>query len=74
VDIYGEHMFVPTNKLSWDDQYAPKDWNYERFGRPDVVEMERRAQGPEQYAPETKDVPIPKKKGTAKVTKKRKKK
>ncbi len=25
---------------AWDDAYAPPGWNYERYGRPDVVFME----------------------------------
>ena len=37
--------FEETNRLPWDEQYAPEDWNKEVFakwnnGEPDVVEME----------------------------------
>lgn len=35
--IYSAAGFVETERIKWDDQYAPKGWDYERFGRPDVV-------------------------------------
>jgi len=43
--IYGWMGFEETNRLPWDEQYAPEDWNKEVFakwnnGEPDVVEME----------------------------------
>jgi hypothetical protein len=28
-----------TEALQWDDQYAAKDWDYQRYGRPDVIFM-----------------------------------
>lgn len=47
LDCLGEHLrelyervgFVVRNKLPWNDEYAPDDWNYERFGRPTYYEM-----------------------------------
>ena len=29
--------FQPVAKVRFDDQFAPKDWNYERDGRPDII-------------------------------------
>jgi hypothetical protein len=37
--IYGKLGFVETSRIAWDDQYAPKGWDYEKDGRPDVVFM-----------------------------------
>lgn len=25
--------------MKWNDKYAPDGWNYEKFGRPDIVFM-----------------------------------
>lgn len=36
-DFYERNGFVEHNRDKWDDQYAPEDWNYEKYGRPDVV-------------------------------------
>ena len=43
--IYARHGFKVTDRLTWDDQFAPDDWSYDFFkdfngGRPDVVMME----------------------------------
>jgi hypothetical protein len=40
-DKYQKQGFGLYDKFTWDDQYAPSNWNYEKFGRPDV-EMRRR--------------------------------
>lgn len=42
VQFYGQFGFEETDRLTWDDKYAPDGWNYERFGRPDIVFMERK--------------------------------
>lgn len=42
VDIYRDHGFEVVDRIEWDEQYAPENWNYEKFGRPDVVIMELR--------------------------------
>jgi predicted ABC-type ATPase len=39
-DLYEKNGFIEVSRMKWDDAYAPKNWNYERFGRPDVVNME----------------------------------
>ena len=36
-DIYGRNGFKEYERYKWDDNYAPKNWNYEKYGRPDVV-------------------------------------
>jgi len=38
-DYYQRHGFVPVARVKWDDKYAPPNWDYARFGRPDVVFM-----------------------------------
>jgi hypothetical protein len=39
-DVYAGHGFEVADTLKWDDKYAPKNWNYEKFGRPDIYLME----------------------------------
>lgn len=36
-DIYGRNGFKEYERYKWDDNYAPQNWNYEKYGRPDVV-------------------------------------
>ena len=36
--IYSAEGFKEYNRMEWDDQYAPKNWRYEKYGRPDVIE------------------------------------
>jgi GNAT superfamily N-acetyltransferase len=38
--LYSKFGFKEKTRMTWDDQYAPNNWNYERDGRPDVVMME----------------------------------
>jgi hypothetical protein len=38
--VYESVGFEVTERIPWDDQYAPEGWDYERFGRPDIVVME----------------------------------
>ena len=37
--LYGEY-FDEVDRLKFADEYAPTQWNYDRLGRPDVVQME----------------------------------
>lgn len=37
--IYEKFGFVEYNREKWCDEYAPHNWNYERFGRPDIIYM-----------------------------------
>ena len=37
--MYREFEFSPTEVLQWDNEFAPKNWNYERFGRPNIYDM-----------------------------------
>lgn len=37
--IYKSYGFKEESRESWDDQYAPRNWNYEKYDRPDVVFM-----------------------------------
>ena len=39
LDMYSEFGFSPVEVLHWDNQFAPKNWNYERFGTPNIYEM-----------------------------------
>jgi hypothetical protein len=44
-ELYGRYGFVETSRVTWDDQYAPHNWNYGMYhawngGRPDVVFLE----------------------------------
>lgn len=36
-DLYEPLGFKEYERYKWDDQYAPKDWDYDKYGRPDVV-------------------------------------
>ncbi len=37
--LYKKFGFKIISNLKWGDQYAPKNWNYERYGRPNVAFM-----------------------------------
>lgn len=37
--LYAEFGFSPVNVLKWDNRFAPKNWNYDRFGEPNIYEM-----------------------------------
>lgn len=39
--LYSKFGFVEYDRLAWDDQYAPENWDYELRGRPDIVFMRR---------------------------------
>jgi hypothetical protein len=38
-NLYSKYGFRPVSRLPFDDKMAPKDWNHEKYGRPDVVFM-----------------------------------
>ena len=38
--FYAKFGFRETKRFPWDDAYAPPDWDYDVYGRPDVVLME----------------------------------
>jgi len=42
VQFYNGFGFKEVNRLKWDAQYAPDGWNYDKFGKPDIVFMERK--------------------------------
>ena len=37
--IYAKCGFVPTARIKFNDEFAPKNWDYEKYGRPDIVIM-----------------------------------
>ena len=37
--FYARFGFREVERLEWDDQYAPEGWDYDVYGRPDVVFM-----------------------------------
>lgn len=37
--LYAKHGFVETGRLKFNDEFAPKDWDYKKYGRPDIVFM-----------------------------------
>ena len=36
-DFYSRNGFDEYERYQWDDQYAPQDWDYDTYGRPDVI-------------------------------------
>ncbi len=39
VEFYGDQGFEEYDRMAWNDDYAPKNWDYKRFGRPDIIFM-----------------------------------
>ena len=39
LNLYSEFGFSPVNILKWDNRFAPKNWNHERFGKTNLYEM-----------------------------------
>jgi len=37
--LYSRYGFIPVAKIKFIDKFAPKGWNYELWGRPDIVFM-----------------------------------
>lgn len=35
--LYGSAGFKEYDRYSWNDDYAPDNWNYEKYGRPDLI-------------------------------------
>lgn len=40
-NLYNNFGFEITSTIRWNDELAPKNWNYDRFGRPDLYIMRR---------------------------------
>lgn len=40
-EYYGQFGFVEVDRMPWNDAYAPQGWDYEKYGRPDIVFMRR---------------------------------
>lgn len=40
-NLYNNFGFEITSTIKWNDELAPKNWNYDRFGRPDLYIMRR---------------------------------
>lgn len=40
--LYGAAGFEVVERLTWDDQYKPADWDSERFDNPDVLYMRKK--------------------------------
>lgn len=36
-NLYERLGFVEYSRLKWDDRYAPAGWDYDAWGRPDMV-------------------------------------
>lgn len=36
-NLYGSMGFKEYDRYNWDEQYAPKNWDYKTYGTPDVV-------------------------------------
>ncbi len=39
LELYSSFGFSPVKITKWDNQFAPKNWNYERFGTPNIYSM-----------------------------------
>lgn|GEM_PF-6295630 len=40
VDYYEQFGFKEVGRDSWNDKYAPANWNYKKYGKPDIVYMQ----------------------------------
>ena len=36
-DFYEKAGFKEVDRYKWDDQYAPQNWDYDKYGKPDIV-------------------------------------
>lgn len=36
-NLYDKHGFKETERFKWNDDYADPNWDYEKYGRPDVI-------------------------------------
>jgi hypothetical protein len=41
VEYYERFGFVEVDRVEWDESLEPAEWDYDEYGRPDVVFMER---------------------------------
>ena len=39
LQMYSEFDFSPVEIMKWDNRFAPRNWNYERFGTPNIYDM-----------------------------------
>lgn len=39
LEMYSEFGFSSVEILKWDNRFAPRNWNYERFGTPNIYDM-----------------------------------
>ncbi|MBI2120697.1 MAG: hypothetical protein HYT94_03695 [Parcubacteria group bacterium] len=39
LELYASFGFSPTEVIKWDDTLAPNNWDYERFGVPNIYQM-----------------------------------
>ncbi|UBF23268.1 hypothetical protein M1M34_gp065 [Haloarcula tailed virus 2] len=39
-ELYSEHGFTVCDSIEWNEKYAPDNWNYSKYGTPNVVKME----------------------------------
>lgn len=39
LQLYSEFCFLPIKIIKWDNQFAPQNWNYKRFGTPNIYDM-----------------------------------
>ena len=37
--LYAQYGFVITDVQCWNDHYAPENWNYKKYGHPNVIQM-----------------------------------
>jgi predicted ABC-type ATPase len=37
--LYAQHGFAPTGRMKFNDEYAPAGWDFNKYGRPDIVFM-----------------------------------
>ncbi len=38
-ETYRKFGFEPVARVEFDERFAPKDWDYEKYGRPDIIHM-----------------------------------
>ena len=39
---YKQFGFREYKRIPWEDKYAPPNWDYKKFGKPDIIFMELR--------------------------------
>ena len=38
-NYYRKFGFVEYERMTWNDDYAPNNWDYKKFGKPDIIFM-----------------------------------